>query len=368
MHNSIVVGIEPSSLVNFRGELLKSMITHGSVVTTLSNTPTHIQAANLEALGVSSEFIAFSRGKLSIISDLKVFIGLIRKYRAINPSIVLAYTIKPVIWGGLAAKFCKTDFYALITGLGFSFQGDTFKRKLLTKLVIFLYRIALKESKAVIFQNLDNRNFFVKKGIVELSKTYVVNGSGVDLEKYKVEDFPNGSMKFLCISRLLNEKGLKEYAKAAKIVKKKFPDVEFNLIGFEDSSLDAISLGEIDSWSDYINYKGSTDDVRAHIKDSHIYVLPSYHEGLPRSTLEAMSMGRAVLTTDAVGCKETVQNGVNGFKVPVKSVNHLVDKIIWFIENSDQIGKMGIESRKMAEDKFDVHKINKEMLKIMELA
>jgi len=137
MHNSVVFGVEPSSLVNFRGELLKSMITHGSIVTTLSNVPTDIQAANLEALGVSSEFIAFSKKKLSIISDLMAFIEIIRKYRAINPNKVLAYTIKPVIWGGLAAKFLKIDFYALITGLGFSFQGVSFKRKLLTKLVCF---------------------------------------------------------------------------------------------------------------------------------------------------------------------------------------------------------------------------------------
>ena len=367
MRNSIVViGVEPSSLVNFRGELLKSMSTHGSVVTTLSNMPTNIQMTNLKTLNVKNKFITFSRGKLSVVSDLKVFFELIKKIRETDPSMILAYTIKPVIWGGLASKFCKVDFYALITGLGFSFQGDTFKRKLLTKLVVFLYRSALKDSRAVIFQNIDNRDVFVNRGIVNLSKTHVLNGSGVNVERFSIVDFPKGSsIKFLCIARLLSEKGLREYAEAAKIVKNKFPDVGFNLIGPEDSSPDAILLNEVGSWSDYINYKGSTDDVRPYIKESHVYVLPSYHEGLPRSTLEAMSMGRPVLTTNAVGCKETVEEGVNGFIVPVGSVIKLAEKMIWYVENKNKIESMGKESRRIVEDKFDVYKVNKEMLRIM---
>ena len=163
MSSSIVVGVEPKSLVNFRGELLRSITAHGFAVTTLSNAPTSCQSDSLKDLGVKSESVVFLRGKLSIIADLKTLVELIKKYKAIKPNFILAYTIKPVIWGGLAAKFCKADFYALITGLGFAFQGTTIKRKLLTKLVVFLYRIALKNSKAVIFQNSDNRDVFIKK-------------------------------------------------------------------------------------------------------------------------------------------------------------------------------------------------------------
>ena len=179
--------------------------------------------------------------------------------------------------------------------------------------------------------------------------------------------YPKGTIHFLCISRLLTEKGLREYAAAAKIVKKKFPSVVFNLVGAEDTSLDAIPLDEVNRWSDYINYKGSTMDVRSHIKNAHVYVLPSYHEGIPRSTLEAMSMGRAVITTDATGCKETVENGINGFKVSVRSINELAEKMIWFIEHPEQIELMGIESRRIVVEKFDVHKVNKKMLNIMDL-
>ena len=301
------------------------------------------------------------------LNDLILLVKLFKIFKKQSPDIILSYAIKPVIWSGLASKFFKTDFYALITGLGFAFQGTSFKRKLLTSLVVFLYRVALKKCKAVIFQNKDNLNLFVEKGIVPRSKTQLVNGSGVDIEKFNVETFSKGNINFLCLSRLLTEKGLREYAAAAKIVKKKFPSVVFNLVGAEDTSPDAIPLDEVNRWSEYINYKGSTMDVRSHIKNAHVYVLPSYHEGIPRSTLEAMSMGRAVITTDATGCKETVENGINGFKVSVRSINEIAEKMIWFIEHPEQIELMGIESRRIVLEKFDVHKVNKKMLDIMNL-
>tara|TARA_B110000211_G_scaffold234230_1_gene302986 strand:+ start:1458 stop:2573 length:1116 start_codon:yes stop_codon:yes gene_type:complete len=361
----LLVGVEPDSLLNFRGDLLKILANSSLSVTIITKPLDKNQKIKLESLGVDSEHVDFSRNGLNPATDLKTLFNLFLKFRAIQPDIILAYTIKPIIWGGLASRLYKTNFYSLITGLGFAFQGDSFKRKLLTKLVVFLYKIALKNSKAVIFQNTNNRDVFVSKGIVELSKTHIVNGSGVNLEKYNVENLPRSGIKFLCLSRLLGEKGLREYAEAAKIVKDKFPDVRFDLVGPEDSSPDAILLNEVNSWSGYINYKGSAADVRPYIKDSHVYVLPSYHEGLPRSTLEAMSMGRPVLTTNAVGCKETVEEGVNGFMVPVGSIIKLAEKMIWYIENKDKIQSMGEESRRIVENKFDVHKVNKEMLQIL---
>jgi glycosyltransferase involved in cell wall biosynthesis len=364
----IVLGANARSLGNFRGDLVKSLSNRKLHVILASSKP---DSGDLDFINnfdnINYRIIHLKRNGLNFYNDIKTLFNIFSLTKKTRPGFILAYGIKLVIWGGLSARISRTPFFALITGLGFAFQGESFKRKMLEKLVTILYRAALKNSKAVIFQNADNRDVFVKKGIVELSKTHIVNGSGVDLKKYDIEEIPDTNIKFLCLSRLLGEKGLREYAEAAKIVKDKFPDVEFVLVGPEDSSPDAIPLNEVDSWSDYINYKGPTDDVRPYIKDSHVYVLPSYHEGLPRSTLEAMSMGRPVLTTNAVGCKETVEEGINGFKVPVKSSGALAKKMIWFIENSGQIGKMGIESRKMVEDKFDVHKVNKEMLKIMEI-
>ena len=361
----LLIGVEPNSLINFRDELIKSFEKAGKIVTTVSLPLSVDQEKYFLQKRIKHVSIFFQRNGLSPIADLRLFFSMSRLYSQQSPELVLAYTIKPVIWGGLAARFKGIKFYALVTGLGFAFQGENFKRKLLTKLVSFLYKLALKDSKAVIFQNTDNRNVFVNKGIVKLSKTRVVNGSGVDTEKYNVRRLPDGSIRFLCISRLLGEKGLREYAAAARIVKNKFPNVGFDLIGSKDSSPDTISLSEIDGWSDYINYKGSTNDIRPYIEGSHVCVLPSYHEGLPRSLLEAMSMGRAILTTDAVGCKDTVSEGVNGFKVPVKSVGELANKMIWFIEHKGKIKLMGMEGRVLVEDKFDVHKVNKQMLKIM---
>ena len=311
--------------------------------------------------------VNFQRNKLNPLYDFFTLIRLFKIFWEQSPDIILSYTIKPVIWGGLVAKFFKTDFYALITGTGFVFYGVSFKRKLLRSFVGFLYRLALKKSKGVIFQNIDDLNLFVDKGIVPRSKTHLVNGSGVDVEKFNVATFPKGSINFLCIARLKGDKGLRQYAAAAKIVKNKFPTVIFNLVAPEETSPDAISLDEVSSWSDYINYKGTTTDVRPLIKDAHVFILPSYHEGLPRSTLEAMSMGRAVITTNAFGCRETVKNGINGFIVPVASVDMLAEKMIWFIEHPEQTEPMGIASRRMVVEKFDVHKVNAKMLDIIAL-
>ena len=311
--------------------------------------------------------VNFQRNKLNPLYDFFTLIRLFKIFWEQSPDIILSYTIKPVIWGGLVAKFFKTDFYALITGTGFVFYGVSFKRKLLRNFVGFLYRLALKKSKGVIFQNIDDLNLFVDKGIAPRSKTHLVNGSGVDIEKFNVATFPKGSINFLCVARLKADKGLREYAAAAKIVKNKFPTVIFNLVAPEETSPDAISLDEVSSWSDYINYKGTTTDVRPLIKDAHVFILPSYHEGLPRSTLEAMSMGRAVITTNAFGCRETVKNGINGFIVPVASVDMLAEKMIWFIEHPEQIEPMGIASRRMVVEKFDVHKVNAKMLDIIAL-
>jgi glycosyltransferase involved in cell wall biosynthesis len=361
----IIIGALPSSLMNFRGKLIEAFTFNGNEVIAMASDATSVEIERIGDFGAKYIDYPVKSNEINPLVDLKTLAYFVKVFKSEKPDAVLAYTVKPIIFGGIASRFFKLDFYALITGLGFAFQGDSFKRKLLTKLVVFLYKIALKRSKSIIFQNKDNLDLFVDKGIVLRSKTHVVNGSGVDIKKYNIVDFPKASVSFLCIARLLSEKGLREYVVAAKIVKNIYPNIKFDLVGSEDSSPDAIPLTEVNSWSDYINYKGSTSDVRTYIKDSHVYVLPSHHEGLPRSTLEAMSMGRPILTTDAVGCKETVEEGVNGFKVTVKSPEKLAEKMIWFIEHNDQIIKMGLESRKMVENKFDVHKINKKMLQIM---
>ena len=367
MKKIIIVAPISKSLINFRGDLIQEMKNKGYNVITASPALSEEYSNIFKQQKIVNIPVNFQRNKLNPLYDFFTLIRLFKIFWEQSPDIILSYTIKPVIWGGLAAKFFKTDFYALITGTGFVFYGVSFKRKLLRNFVSFLYRLALKKSKGVIFQNIDDLNLFVDKGIVPRSKTHLVNGSGVNIEKFNFVILPKGSINFLCVARLKGDKGLREYAAAAKIVKKKFPTVVFNLVGPEETSPDAISLDEVNSWSNYVNYKGSIKDVRPLIKDAHVFILPSYHEGLPRSTLEAMSMGRAVITTNAFGCRETVKNGINGFIVPVASVDMLAEKMIWFIEHPEQIELMGIASRRMVVEKFDVHKVNAKMLDIIVL-
>jgi glycosyltransferase involved in cell wall biosynthesis len=258
----LVLGSSARSFCSSREDLIKSL-SHKDLDLILCSSAHNLGDLDCfnNVKNIEYKAIHLSRNGLNVFDDIKTFFNIFSLTKSVKPGFILAYGIKLVIWGGLSVRVNHTPFFALITGLGFAFQGDSFKRKFLTKLVVFLYKISLKNSKVVIFQNTDNRDEFVNRGIVELSKTFVVNGSGVDLKNYNVENLPNSSIRFLCLARLLGEKGLREYAKAAKIVKNKFPNVEFDLVGPEDSSPDAILLNEVDSWSDYINYKGSTDDL-----------------------------------------------------------------------------------------------------------
>ena len=363
----LILGTVPNDLLNFRSELIKDIQKKGNEVIASSSELDPNLASHVKELGITYESIFLNRHGLSLRGDIKTLSDLLKLFTKRNPNLVLAHGIKLVIWGGISARIRRIPFYALITGLGFAFQGTTFRRKLLTKLVSFLYRIALKNSKAVIFQNEDNRKIFIDKNIVSPSKTHIVNGSGVDINKFYFTQIPESNLNFLLVSRLLGEKGLREYAEAAKIVKEKFPEVEFKIVGTQDKSLDAITIEEVRSWSEYVDYEGPTNDVRPYIRKCHVYVLPSYHEGLPRSTLEAMSMGRPILSTNASGCKETVNENINGFLVPVGSSKELANRMIWFIKNRNEIKSMGEQSRKIVEKRFDVRKVNKEMLKIMKI-
>jgi len=201
-----------------------------------------------------------------------------------------------------------------------------------------------------------------------VAQTRIVNGSGINTSQYPVVDLPD-KPAFLLIARLLGDKGVREYAKAAKLVKQKYPAVCFDLVGWIDENPDAIRKQELDEWiaAGIINFKGKLTDVRPAIAASSVYVLPSYREGTPRTVLEAMAMGRAIITTDAPGCRETVQEGVNGKLVEVKSIVELADAMIELIENPELIKQYGKNSRLIAEEKYDVHKVNSFMLKEMGL-
>ena len=363
----VVVGGIPESLLNFRGELICAFKRSGLRVMAMSSPASDKIIKALNSIGIEYTPYDLKRNSLNPLNDLSVLVQLYKVFRYLKADLVLAYTIKPVIWGGFAARVTGAEFYALITGLGYSFQGEGIKRSFLKWLVRNLYRSALVRAKGVIFQNADNAKLFIDQRIVHPSKCHVVNGSGVNLNYFNVQDFPGTvgrNLVFLCVSRLLKEKGLREYASAAKIVKQIYPQCSMQLVGPEDSSPDGISISEVEGWN-AIEYLGVTSDVRPLISGCHVYVLPSYHEGLPRSTLEAMSMGRPVITTNAVGCRDTVIEGENGFMVPVKDTNKLAERMMWCIEHANELEQMGRASRKLVERRFDVRIVNDDIMRIM---
>ncbi|MCY9875215.1 glycosyltransferase family 4 protein [Vibrio natriegens] len=368
--NMLLIGTLPSSIYNFRGELVKCIVKRDVTMCALVSYADKEEEKKITSLGTNYEGYYVSRSGLNPFDDIRTLLSFCFIYKRSRPSFVLAYTIKPIIWGGIAARFTNVEsFYAMVTGLGYAFQKGGFSKNLLNILVKFLYRSALKKSKGVIFQNRDNMQVFIDECIVPKEKCFLVNGSGVDLSHYNLSPLPS-TPHFLLIARLLGDKGIREYAQAAELVKQKYPDAVFELVGPQDPSPDGIKLEEIQTWCDKgaIVYSGATKDVRPFIEKCSIYVLPSYHEGMPRTVLEAMAMGRPILTTDVPGCRETVVNGENGWLVEKANVDQLSERLIWFIENQDKWQEMGRSSHDMAYEKFDVHKVNAEILKIMGLS
>ena len=364
----LLVASFPDSLIQFRGPLMDALLEAGQEVHVAVPclVPGGEVAVVLANKGVRVHSIPLQRTGLNPIKDLRLLMSLIALMLRLRPGFVLSYTIKPVIYGSMAAWLTGVKHrFALVTGLGYAFTGTASgERALLRRLIQRLYRFALKRTHCVFFQNPDDEALFREFQLLpEAVPSSVVNGSGVDVAEYSVAPLPDKPC-FLLIARLLGDKGVREYAQAAQLVKAVYPKAVFRLVGWIDDNPDAISQRELDQWVDsgLLEFLGRLDDVRPAISDCSVYVLPSYREGTPRTVLEAMAMGRAVITTDAPGCRETVVDGDNGFLVPVKDVNALADAMIKVIETPGLAASMGERSRQIAESKYDVHKVNAAML------
>ena len=365
----ILVGALSRSLTVFRGALIRDLLAAGHEVIAMAGDDR--AAGELGRMG--ARFLAYpvQRTGMNPWRDLVTWRHLRRVFRAEQPDVVLAYTIKPVIWGGLACRAVPgARFVALITGLGFAFEPGGIAKSLLTRLVTGLYRQALGRAEAVVFQNHDNLATFVNRRIVERERTHRVHGSGVDLHHFPVTPLPAGEPVFLCIARLLKDKGLREFAQAAQRVRAAHPSVRFVLVGPPDTSPNRVPLETVRTWADqgWLDYAGPTDDVRTALADCHLYVLPSYHEGMPRTVLEAMATGRPIVTTDAPGCRDTVEDGINGRLVPPGDPVALAEALEWALAHRERWPQMAAESRRRAETLFDVGKVNAAMMTIMELS
>jgi glycosyltransferase involved in cell wall biosynthesis len=374
MKRMLIIGSFAPSLLNFRGALIEELAERGLEI--------HVAAPSLsvnadvsrwlENLGVVCHDLDMARSGLNPISDLFTLWQIVRLTRNLKPDVFFAYTVKPVVWGLISARISRVPVrVALITGLGYAFTGNGGGiRSLVRYIAKRLYGIALKHATLVFFQNTDDKNEFIDLGLLSTAvPSEVVAGSGVDVNYFSVAPFPEGPMQFLLIARLLGDKGIREYAEAAQKVLKIHPNVEFHLVGGIDPSPDGITDREVLQWHDagFIHWHGHLSDVRSAIAMAHVYVLPSYREGTPRTVLEAMSMGRPIITTNAPGCRETVVHDKNGKLVPVKNAYALANAILQFIEFPELIDSMGASSRCIAVSKFEVGKVNSTMISAMGL-
>ena len=332
---------------------------------------------DIEALGAIPITYESNRGGMNPLADAKATYALTKKIKEIAPDLVFSYFSKPVIFGTLAARFAKAPrVIGMLEGLGYAFtaqpEGLSKKAKLIKSIQILLYKIALPQLDKIIFLNPDDPKDLLESHNIKVKQVDILGGIGLDLDKYRHQPIENTDLpiNFLFIGRMLKEKGIHDFVAAAKIVKQSYPNVQFTVLGAIDSSNPgALQQSELDRLVslNIINYPGQVDDVQKWIEDSHVFVLPSYREGVPRSTQEAMAIGRAVITTDVPGCRETVVDGVNGFLVEKWNPQALAEKMIYFIEHPEEIKKMGYESYKIAQEKFDADKVNKRLIDMLGL-
>jgi glycosyltransferase involved in cell wall biosynthesis len=367
---AICAGYSPS-LLNFRGPLLRELVVGGHEVIACGPQATPDLREALSELGVTFREVPCDRAGLSVRRDLRLLRALVSLFRSVEPDIVLNYTIKPVIYGSLAARLAGVPHvYSMITGVGYAFTGEGIGRRAVRMAASALLRLSLRGNRAVFFQNPDDRALFEQLGLIgQRGRSILINGSGVDIEEYRPAPLPD-QLSFLMIARLLADKGVREYVAAARLIRARYPDVRFRLVGPLDPNPSALRREEIQKWvrEGLIDYLGELEDVRPAIAASSVYVLPSYREGTPRTVLEAMAMGRPAVTTDAPGCRETVVHGVNGYLVPVRDAEALAQALERFIQEPELVGQMGGESRRIVADKYDVHKVNRVILETMRLA
>ena len=371
----LIVGALADSLWNFRGPLIRELAQRGHRVVTASAPSTSDAREAITKLGAELHEIPMARGGTNPVSDLCCLTALAVLMRHVRPEIVLSYTMKPVIYGSLAARLTGVPrIVALITGLGYLFDDERNadpKDRLARFVGRRLLRRGLAAAHAVILQNEDDLSDLRRSGLLTPAHAiHRIAGSGVDLERFAIAPFQeNAPCEFLMIARLLRAKGVREYVEAARAVRSEYPETRFRLAGWIDRVPDAIAPGELEAWRSegIIEYLGRLKDVRPAIANCGIYVLPSYREGTPRTVLEAMAMGRPVITTDAPGCRETVVEGVNGFLVPPRDPAALAAAMIRFIRQPELVVTMGRESRRIAEQIYDVRKVNQQVIHVLGL-
>ena len=365
----LVLSSSTITLLIHRIDMMKSFVAKGYEVIAAGPDNSVIWSEKFAVEGIKYKQIYVSRTGLNPFKDIRTLISLYQLIKEIKPNKIFVYLAKTISYGCLAARLNHiTDIYPLIAGLGSVFRGHGIKNKFAKTIMKILYKKAFSFSKKVFFQNKDDRDELIKYKLLSLDKTILINGSGVNLDKFKPCPLPK-QPTFLCIGRLIKDKGIVEYLKACKIIKSQFPNICCLLVGPFDTNPTALKQKELQPYIDagVVKYFGTQSDVRPFIAQCSTFVLPSYHEGTPKTVLESMAMGRAIITSDAPGCRETIIDGKNGFLIPTKNVNALVDKMAYLIMHPDITKSMGRLSYKIAVEKYDVNKVNATIMETMKL-
>lgn len=364
-----VLSSHTPSLFWFRMDMMRKFQGCGYEVFAVGNESTKDWEDKFSEYGIIYKEIFVSRNGVNPLDDLKTLRSIKRVLKEIKPDKIFTYQAKTVIYGGIAAnRLGITEVYPLIAGMGSVFLKNDLKTRIIQAVMTSEYKFGMHKCPVVFFQNHDDEQIFKDNHIVTNQKVVMLHGSGVNLKKFHVEQLPD-KFAFLCISRLIRDKGVYEYLEASRRVKKEHPEVRFLLVGPYDSNPSAIKPEELQAFIDdgSVEYFGEQEDVRPYLAQCNVFVLPSYREGTPKTNLEAMASGRAVITTDAPGCKETVVDGENGYLIPVKDVDTLCAKMTHFIDNPTLVSKMGADGRTKAETIFDVEVVNQRICEAMGL-
>jgi len=334
-----------------------------------SQSGTNTEIAILSQEKLQFHAINFHRSSTKVMQEIKTLKELNRLYREIQPDIVHHVTIKPVLYGTLIAR-CVGGIQILnaISGLGYLFIAQGWKSSIRKKLLLWGYRALLNHKKSyILFQNPDDRALFTQYKIIYPKHAFIIKGSGVDLQQFNSTPIPKGQIKVILIARMLWDKGIREFFDAATILHKQGVMAEFILVGSVDpGNPKSIPTEQLKQWySDgVVNWLGEQSDIAQLLSESHIAVLPSYREGLPKSLIEAAAAGRAIVTTDVPGCREVVQDGKNGFLVQVRSAKSLATAIQKLINNPELLSSMGEKGRLIAEQEFSIKQVTDKTLKL----
>lgn len=369
-----IISSSAAALANFRGPLIEELSRRGFIVGTFAPDFTPALKATMRACGAEPLDYTLQRTGTNLRHDLASVGDLARRLSRYSPDIVLSHFMKPVIYGTIAAAIARVpNRYAMIEGLGYAFTdtGERSLRRAAVRTVMqTLLRIALRRARRVIFLNDDDREELVRSKIAPPDRAVVLGGIGLRLGDFAYTPVAsNGPAVFLMIGRLIREKGVVDFVEAARLTRLRCPDARFILVGGLDPKPEALSHDQVQTWVDegVIEWPGEIEDVRPYLREATVYVLPSYREGVPRSTQEAMAVGRAVITTDVPGCRATVDPDINGFLVPARDPVALAEAMVKLANNRALTLKMGQESRRIAEERFDVDIVNARLLTIMEI-